>query len=57
MLEAWAQCAKLGFEILMHFAVWSGEGTRVDENEATEFLSFARQSLRSSNCHYLLPCT
>ena len=41
MLEAWAQCAKLRLELLMHRGlVRRGHAGR--ENEATEFSSFVR---------------
>ena len=49
--RAWARRAKLDLELPMHFRVSRGEGARVDENEATEFSSFAQAVTTVEHSH------
>jgi chromosome partitioning protein len=49
--RAWAKRAKLDLELPMHFRVSRGEGIRVDENEAAEFLSFAQAITTVEHSH------
>ena len=49
--RAWAKRAKLDLDLPMHFRVSSGEGLRADENEATEFSSFAQAITTVEHSH------
>jgi chromosome partitioning protein len=49
--RAWGNRAKLDLELPLHFRVSRGEGLRVDENEATEFSSFAQAVTTVEHSH------